>query len=171
MNHSTADLLRKSTIGFTCARINERVDSAIGSIEKVVPEKQSELTFWVKPDEPPQVIGENAAIVWLKSFMKENTPLAERIVDYKMKRVAAISGTPSEEEAWQDMKYNYIVRVDYDITTASNEYLAPGDGIAGKGTFEGLSRELYIKDLGSNTFGIIGVGTGSEGTAHAHRDG
>jgi len=92
--------------------------------------------------------------------MEESTPPTERIVDYKINGVTVISGTPPEGRARQDMEYHYVVRIDYDITTASDEYFAPGDGVSGKGTFEGLFRELCIKDLGGGNFGIVSVGTG-----------
>lgn len=38
---------------------------------KTVPAQQGGLTFFVKPDEPPQVIGETAAIIWLKLCVKD----------------------------------------------------------------------------------------------------
>ncbi|WRS28485.1 M56 family metallopeptidase [Oscillospiraceae bacterium MB08-C2-2] len=125
-----------------------------------LPARQDELTFFVKPDEPPQVIGETAAIIWLKSYMEESTPPVERIEDYNINAVTVISGTPKSGQNREDMSYHYVVRINYDITTASEEYFAPGDGVAGKGTFKGLFRELCVKDLGSGNFAIISAGTG-----------
>lgn len=141
-------------------RINEHVDSAFEPAVNVTPPQQGGLTFWVKPDEPAEVIGETAASIWLKAYMDESTPPAERIADYEINDTAVISGTPKEGQTWQDMKYHYVVRVNYNITTDSDEYLAPGDGISGKGTFRGLSRELCVKDLGNGSFDIVSVGTG-----------
>jgi len=128
--------------------------------EKAVPAQQGGLTFFVKPDEPPQVIGETAASIWLKSYMEESTPPVERIEDYEINEVTVISGTPKAGQNWQDMNYHYVVRMNYDITTASDEYFAPGDGVSGRGTFKGLFRELSVKDLGGGNFDILSAGTG-----------
>ena len=141
-------------------RINDHVHSAIGSIEDATPAQQGGLTFWVKPDESDVVMGETAAILWLKSYMEESTPPTQRIVDYEINGVTVISGTPPRGRARQDMEYHYLVRIDYDITTALDEYFAPGDGVSGKGTFEGLFRELCIKDLGGGNFDVVSIGTG-----------
>ena len=125
-----------------------------------IPAQQGGLTFFVKPDEPPQVIGETAAINWLKSYMEESTPPVERIENYEISEVTVISGTPKAGQNREDMNYHYVVQVNYDITTASDEYFAPGDGVSGKGTFKGLFRELCVKDLGGGNFDIISAGTG-----------
>lgn len=141
-------------------KINERVNRSIAAVSEATPTPQGELAFFVKPDEPAQVIGETAAIIWLKSYMEESIPLTERISDYTINTVTVIEGTPKEGQSWKDMKYHYVVRVDYDITTASDKYFAPGDGVSGKGTFKGLFCELYVKALGGGNFNILGSGTG-----------
>ncbi|WMJ85218.1 M56 family metallopeptidase [Oscillospiraceae bacterium LTW-04] len=123
-------------------------------------EQQTEITFFVKPDEPAQVIGETAANIWLKSYMGENVSPTERIADYTINAVTVIAGDPNEGQRWSDMAYQYVVRVDYDITTASEEYFAPGDGASGKGMFQGLFRELCVKALGNSNFEIVSIGTG-----------
>lgn len=128
--------------------------------EKAVPAQQGGLTFFVKPDEPAQVIGETAAIIWLKSYMEDSTPPVERIENYEINEVTVISGTPKAGQNREDMNYHYVVRMNYNITTASDEYYAPGDGVSGKGTFKGLFRELCVKDLGGGNFDILSAGTG-----------
>lgn len=136
-------------------RINDHVNNSFAPIKNAVPAQQGGLTFFVKPDEPAQIIGETAAITWLKTYMDESVPSVERIADYKINEVTVISGTPKKGQTWQDMKYHYVVRINYDITTASDEYFAPGDGVSGKGTFKGLFRELCVKDLGGGNFDIL----------------
>lgn len=120
------------------------------------------LFFWLKPDEPPQYIGDTAADVWLKSFMNEQTPAESRISDYEITDVTVISGEPKKGTKWEDMAYQYVVQVTYNITTATEQYLAAADGISGKGSFQGLFRELCVKvkvgDGGG--FQIVAVGTG-----------
>lgn len=120
------------------------------------------LFFWVKPDESLQVIGETAAAVWLKSFMRVDTPAESRISDYAITDVTVIVGDPKQDVKWEDMAYQYIVQVTYDITTVTEQYFAPGDGISGKGTFQNLFRELCVKiksDDGGGYY-IVSVGTG-----------
>ena len=121
-----------------------------------------ELVFWVKPDESPQVIGNTAAEVWLKSFMDENTPAESRISDYTITDVTVIAGEPKSGVKWEDMAYQYVVRVTYDMTTATEQYISAGDGISGKGSFEGLFRELCVqaKSDDGGGFQIVAVGTG-----------
>lgn len=118
------------------------------------------LTFFVKPDEPAEVIGRTAAEVWLKSLMDEETPAEQRIADYEITGVSVIAGEPRAGEQWADMKYQYVVRVNYNITTATEAYFAPGDGVSGKGTFQGLFRELSVKVHENGQFEIVYIGTG-----------
>lgn len=120
------------------------------------------LFFWIKPDEPPQVIGDTAAGIWLNSFMETDTPDESRIADYKITKVTVIAGNPKQGVKWEDMAYQYVVRLTYDITTATEQYSAPGDGISGKGTFQNLSRELGVKVTSGDGGGyqIVSVGTG-----------
>lgn len=121
---------------------------------------QSNVTFFVKPDEPAEVIGRTAAEVWLKSLMDEETPAEQRIADYEITGVSVIAGEPRAGEQWADMKYQYVVRVNYNITTATEDYFAPGDGVSGKGTFQGLFRELSLKAQETGGFEIVYIGTG-----------
>lgn len=120
------------------------------------------LFFWAKPDEPPQYIGNTAAEIWLKSFMGEKTPAENRISDYKITDVTVIAGQPKEGVTWEDMDYQYVVQLTYDITTATEQYLSAGDGISGKGSFQGLFRELCVKVTSKDGggFQIVAVGTG-----------
>lgn len=122
---------------------------------------KNELSFWIKPDEPAEVIGDAAAHIWLKSYMEETTPPVERIVDYAINAITVSSAEPKEGQAWEDMNYHHVVRVNYSITTASEEYSNPSDLISGKGKFDGLSRELYVRDVDKGNFSIVSIGTGS----------
>ena len=137
-------------------------DAAGQQIDGYIPTQQEGLTFFVKPDEPAQVIGDTAAAVWLKSFMEAGVPAESRISDYTITKVNVIAGEPKAGIQWEDMAYQYVVQITYDITTATEEYFAPGDGVSGKGTFKGLFRELGVKvksDDGGGYY-IISVGTG-----------
>ncbi len=120
------------------------------------------LTFWVKPDEPPQVIGNTAAVIWLKSFMGPHVPAESRIADYNITKVDVIAGKPKAGVKWEDMAYQYAVRVRYDITTATEEYFNPGDGVSGRGTFAGLFVELCVKvkTTGGGGYQIVSADTG-----------
>lgn len=121
----------------------------------------SPISFWVKPDESAQVIGNTAANMWLDSFIGTDVPKERRISSYKVRDISVISATPKEEIAPEDMKYQYVVQLHYDITTATEDYYAPGDGVTGAGKFENLYRELYVRhnteDGGS--FEIVSIGT------------
>jgi hypothetical protein len=141
-------------------RINDHVGSAFEQAKNETPAQQGGMTFFVKPDEPAQVIGETAAIVWLNSYMGDGALSVDRISDYKINEVQVISGEPKEGQTWLDMKYHYVVRINYNITTAFPEYFAPGDGISGQGTFEGITRELLVKSLGGGNYDILEAGTG-----------
>lgn len=120
------------------------------------------LFFWVEPDAPPQVIANAAAEAWLNAQMGEQVPEERRISDHTITDVSVLAGDPKQGVRWEDMAYQYVVHVTYQITTATEQYRAPGDGVAGKGTFDGLFRELGVK---ANTedgggFLIVSVGTG-----------
>ena len=71
--------------------------------------------------------------------MKEATTPMEPITYYTINDITVISGTPREGQTWEDMNYHYVVRVNYNITTNSDEYFAPSDGVSGKGNFEIVS--------------------------------
>lgn len=120
------------------------------------------LFFWIKPDESTQVIGDTAAAVWLKSLMGTDTPVENRISDYTITDVTVITGEPKQGMKWEDMAYQYVVRVTFDITTATEQYFAPGDGVSGKGTFQNLFRELCVKVKSGDGGGyyIVSIGTG-----------
>lgn len=152
-----ADLLEEVSV-----KISDSLEEDIERYQQGTGQKN--LTFFVKPDEPPEVIGHTAAVIWLKSLMSSEgreVPAESRISDYAIVDVSVIVGTPREGEKWEDMKYHYVVRVNYNITTATEEYFAPGDGVAGKGTFEGLFRELCVRaPQGNSQFEIVSVGTG-----------
>ena len=65
------------------------------------------------------------------------------------------------------MPYHYVVQMTYDIETASDKYLAAGDGVSGKGNFSGLFRELCVKALENGSFAIVSIGTGGGTQAFA----
>ena len=118
----------------------------------------NEVRFWVKPDEPAQVIGEVAAIQWLNSYKEDNVSETERIVDYIINSVTVLA---VDMAAGDREMYDYIVNVHYGITTAAEGYSALGDGISGKGIFDGLFRILYVKDLGGGNFEIVSIDRGN----------
>lgn len=120
-------------------------------------------SFFVKPDEPAEVIANTAAEVWLKSLTGNNVPVENRIAAYEIVGVSVVVGEPRTGEKREDMKYHYVVRVNYNITTATERYYFPADGASGKGTFKGLFRELCVKALSNGQFEIVHIGTsGSE---------
>lgn len=121
---------------------------------------QEAITFYVKPDEPLDVIGNTAATVFLKSFVGEGVPAEHRIASFEITDVTVIAGEPKAGSTWEELPYQYVVQMTYDIETASEEYLAAGDGVSGKGKFSGLFRELCVKTLENGGFAIVSVGTG-----------
>lgn len=124
-------------------------------------EKQDPLlTFWIKPDETLEVLGRTAAEVWLTAQTDPAVPDEQRLAGYEIREVTVAAGTPPAGQSWEEMPYQYLVQVEYDIRTASEAYHAPGDGIAGRGSFEGLYRELGVKALGDGEYAIVSVGTG-----------
>ncbi|GEM_PF-4420004 len=132
-------------------------------------EEEQILTFWVKPDEPAQVIGEVAAMQWLNSYMDEKVSDPERISDYTIDSVTVL-GTEISESGGEIADYIIHVRVQYEITTASEEYSAPDDGISGKGTFGGLFRELYVKRLDNGNFALVSVSQGAAAVLKAEME-
>jgi|LSQX01.2.fsa_nt_gb beta-lactamase regulating signal transducer with metallopeptidase domain len=121
---------------------------------------ESRLSFWVKPDESPQVIGKEAAMQWLNSYMGEKVSRSERISDYTIDRVTVLGSERSESDDGIEA-YTIYARIQYEITTATDEYSSPEDDISGKGTFSGLFRELNIKMLDNNgNFEIVSVSQG-----------
>ncbi len=122
--------------------------------------KGGPLTFWVKPDEPPEVLGDVGANTFLAWLTRPEAPDTERLAGYTLRECRTVSGTPPEGQSWEEMPYQYLVQITYDITTASEAYLAPGDGVAGLGSFAGLYRELAIKQLKGGGYAIVSVGTG-----------
>lgn len=125
------------------------------------------LTFWINPDEPPEVLGDVAAKTYLAQFTRPEAPDAERLAGYTVRECRTVSGTPPEGQSWEEMPYQYLVQVTYDITTASEGYLAPGDGAAGRGSFAGLYRELAVKALEHGGYAIVSAGTGGGQQAFA----
>lgn len=125
------------------------------------------ITFYVKPDEPPDVIGNTAATVYLNSFAGESVPVESRIADFQITDIAVIAGEPKAGTTREEMPYHYVVQMTYDIETASDKYLAAGDGVSGKGNFSGLFRELCVKALENGSFAIVSIGTGGGTQAFA----
>lgn len=138
------------------------IDIPQESEEELLQDSEEEpIVFWVKPDEALQVIGEVAAAQWLNRYKDESAAGNERITDYSLDSVKVISRKPETEQTWQEMMYQYVVCVEYTITTATQEYSSKANDISGKGLFEGLYVELSLKDLGKGNFEVVGVGTGS----------
>lgn len=119
------------------------------------------IAFWIKPDEPAQVIGEVAAAQWLNRFTAETQPEAQRIASYTIDNVSVQTAEPQAGQSRGELPYQYIAQVQYSITSASLAFYSSYDNITGKGTFTGLFRQLYIQDLGSGNFSIVAVDTGN----------
>ena len=117
---------------------------------------QSVLTFWADPID----FGKVAATVWLDSLNSDTTSSQNRIASYQINNTIITSGTPHNEIYWEDMKYHYVVLVNYDITTATDDYLSVLDGLSGKSTFKGLTRELSIRMSETGSYEIVHIGTG-----------
>lgn len=134
------------------------IDIRKESIDEFIPKPEVErIVFWVKPDETPQGIGQVAVMQWLNRYKGDTVSNLERITDYTVNSVDVISETPKAGEAWQDMPYHYVVRAEYSITTASEEYLSPTDSISGKGLFEGLIIEMCVKSLGNGNYEVVSI--------------
>ena len=115
------------------------IDMPIPSVPST-PQQQT-LTFWVKPDEPPQIIGEVAAAQWLNSYKDDNVPETDRIIDYTIKNVTVLAVDMAANE--KD-RYDYIIHIDYNITNATSNYNS--------------LKELYIKSLGGGNYEIVFTG-------------
>lgn len=144
-----------------CSSMTEQyIDIRQESIDEFIQNTQvPPIVFWVKPDEPPQVIGTVAVMQWLNHYKEDAVSNIERITDYTVDHVSVAAASKAGQTS-QDMPYDYVVRANYSITTASEEYRAPDDGISGKGVFDGLSRELYVKSLSNGNFEVVGIQAG-----------
>jgi beta-lactamase regulating signal transducer with metallopeptidase domain len=119
-------------------------------------EEPQPIIFWVKPDEPDQVIAEVAASQWLNSYMGESVSGAARISDYTIEGVTVLENENLESD--DNIEDDSIhVRVQYGITTATSEYSNQEDGISGQGNFDGLIVELYVKRLDNGNLAIVRV--------------
>lgn len=130
--------------------------------ERNVPGQERRISFWTKPNASAKNIANAAALAWFKPQLGSNNPPQERITDYNIAKITVDSAEPIAEENRQDMEYHYAVRVDYSLTTETDEFVSPEDGIAGRGTFEGLSRKLNVKEWGYGKFEIVSVEKGGE---------
>ena len=136
---------------------------SIGLYEVPLPsevQKEEAFTFFVKPDESPQIIGEVAAIQWLNRFKDSNVPETIRISDYTIDSVTVMAVDMDENSA---DRYDYLVEVQYTITTATDSYSTPENGISGKGTFNGLFCKLPVKALQNGSYEILNAITGEGG--------
>lgn len=122
------------------------------------PSEEVEITFFVKPDEPAKVIGNTAAEVWLKSFVGNTVPAKSRISDYEITNIDVVTLDQKTGVSKEDMEYHYVVNLTYNITTATEDYDAPWDGLKGKTTAKGLYKELYVKSLKNGSFEIVSIG-------------
>lgn len=120
-----------------------------------------DITFWVKPDEPAQVIGEVAAAQWLNHFTAETQSESRRIASYTIDKVSVQTADPQAGQSHVEMAYHYITQVQYQVTSHSLSFHWPLDNIFGKGTFTGLFRQLYIQELDGGNFSIVAVDTGN----------
>ncbi len=151
--------LQSGTSGWRSVLSRDLYDLLVDSFDPA-----ENVSFWVKPDESPQVIGATAAKIWLESFKGAEVSAKSRISAYAINiaDMKVIAGEPKAGVKWEDMAYQYVVQFTYDITTATAQYRSPGDGVSGMGTFQNLFRELCIKvklqDGGG--YQIVGVGTG-----------
>ncbi len=129
---------------------------SIGLYELTLPPEvqkdEESLTFFVKPDESPQVIGEVAAVQWLNHFKDNNVPETVRISDYTIDSVTVMAADMDENSA---DRYDYLVEVQYNITTATDSYSTPENGISGKGTFNGLFCKLPVKAIPHGSYEIL----------------
>lgn len=117
------------------------------------------LTFAAQPDAIS--IGEAAVRCWLDSKVGVQIPETERIGNYTVGKITVTAGDLKEGETGEDMPYDYVVQANYSITTDSEAYHMPGDGVSGKGTFDGLYREIHVRALDNGDYEIVSVSKGS----------
>lgn len=110
-------------------------------------------------DESLQMLGNAVVKHWAKSFMGYAVPAESRIEGFSFGDVTVTEVEVKHGTKWIEMPYHYILEFSYSIDTASEKYLSSVDGIAGKGTFDGLYRELFVKDLGEGNIGIVNTAT------------
>lgn len=154
----TSDIVKR-ILGEDYFKESETLENFHALLEKIGDYSGSEkddnaLNFWIKPDEDGWVMGEVAAIQWLNSYKGDDVSETERIKDYTINDVLVMAVDMSTSG---DQMYDYIVTINYSIMTATEGYLALADNISGKGTFDGLHRELYVKGLGMGNFQIVDV--------------
>lgn len=144
---------------------SEGAEYILGMYEKKLKERNGEefasaqnLTFTVSDEDwQPERFGAAAFMTWLATFLGEEVSPEERLADFWFNNIRVYKG---EWKDLQELPYHYVVQVNYGITTATDEYFAPADGISGKGSFDNLFRELGVKSLGNGQYEIVGVGTG-----------
>lgn len=116
------------------------------------------LTFAAQSD--AIAIGEEAVRCWLDSKVGVQIPETERIGNYTVSRITVTDSEPKAGEIGENMPYDYVVQANYSITTDSEAYHMPGDGVSGKGTFDGLYCEIYVRALDNGDYEIVSVSRG-----------
>lgn len=98
-------------------------------------------------------IGRIAFDEYMSSVTGGQTPVKNRIASYKLNDISILAGDINE----------FCISVNYDYTTDNDEFINPGDGANGKGTWSDIYREIRVKNIGKYLYEIVSTGTGGGG--------
>lgn len=81
------------------------------------------------------------------------TPATERVASYQLNDISLLAGDINE----------FCVSMNYDFTTDNDNFVSPGNGAKGKGTWPDNYMEIRIKNIDGHAYEIVSVGTGGGG--------
>lgn len=145
-------------------KLIEEIPAAIGKeIEDGSSEfqgSQEPLTFFVKPDEPPEVMADAAAEIFRRTDGHKAIPPLMTMGTYDISRVWVRAAEPSPAEEAMNIVYHYVVQLDYTLTEAkdSPQENSTAEQSPRKNSF---IRLLYVKELEYGGFEIVNVATAS----------
>lgn len=98
-------------------------------------------------------IGKIAFDDYMQTLTSANTPDSDRIAAYQLNDLSVLAGDSNE----------FCVSLNYTFTTDKDNYINPGRGAKGKGTWPDNYMEIRIKNLGQYAYEIVSIGTGGGG--------
>ncbi len=98
-------------------------------------------------------LGTIAFDTYMAFRMSEKTPVEERIASYQLNDISVLAGDINE----------FCVSLNYDFTTDNDDFISPGHGAKGKGTWPDNYMEIRVKYAYEDVYSIKSVGTGGGG--------
>lgn len=139
-------------------KISVAIDRSGESTSDTIQGNQEPLFFFVKPDEPPEVIADVAVELFRKTPIHKTVPPLMAAGTYDISRVWIREADPSPAEEEANMVYHYVVQLDYSLTEA--EGLPQENGTAEQSARKtSFTRLLYLKELEHGGFQIVNMGT------------